>query len=160
MDIASDGSFTFMIGPQELSRGLRNSKRSPRNNKLLVECAGAVGLDGVLQVLDDLSGEIIDTSVITDAFPYPQIFVFPRVVIVCGQTKIYEYVSSALTLRITASIVGAIWSAVSFGEYVYMSNSEVTIVRRAEDGVFEEVTDKPLANAICDYNGQVLIGAV
>jgi len=98
--------------------------------------------------------------VITDAFPYPQIFVFPRVVIVCGQTKIYEYVSSALTLRITASIVGAIWSAVSFGEYVYMSNSEVTIVRRAEDGVFEEVTDKPLANAICDYNGQVLIGAV
>lgn len=160
MDILGDGSFTLKLGTEELAQGLRNTKRNPRNNKRLVECKGAVGLDGVLQVLSDLTDDVIDTSVITDSFPFPQVFVFTNVIIVCGMKKIYEYVAGSLTLVITASLGADLWSAVDFHNFVYMSNGQVAIQRRAEDGVYEEITTQPVANAICNYNGQVLIGAV
>ena len=160
MDILRDGSFTFPIDTNDLAKGLRNNKRNPRNSKFLVECAGAVGLYGVLQVLDDVTDFVIDTAVITDDFPYPQVFVLTNMIIVCGETKIYEYISPTLTLKITASLAGDLWSIVDFFNYAYMSNGKVAIVRSAEDGTYSEVTDKPVANSICDFNGQVLIGAV
>ncbi|HUS89590.1 MAG TPA: hypothetical protein VMW91_09535, partial [Desulfosporosinus sp.] len=47
--------FTINIESKHLVRGLRPSKRMPRNSKYLVECAGAVGRDGVLQALDELT---------------------------------------------------------------------------------------------------------
>lgn len=160
MDILGDGSFTITMDAGDLSKGMRKSKRYPRNSKRLVECKGAVGYDGVLQVLDDLTDNVIDTSVITDSFPFPQIFVFTNMIIVCGQKKIYEYISGALSLMITASLGGDLWSAVDFHNFVYMSNGQVTIQRLAESGVYEEITTQPVANSICNFNGQVLIGAV
>ena len=80
-------AFSVTIDTSKLSKGLRPSKRMPRNSGFLVECKGAVGRDNVLQTLDELTR--IDTSVITDAYPYPQIFVFTNLIIVCSQTKIY-----------------------------------------------------------------------
>ena len=60
MDILGDGSFTITMDAGDLSKGMRKSKRYPRNSKRLVECKGAVGYDGVLQVLDDLTDNVID----------------------------------------------------------------------------------------------------
>jgi len=158
MEISRSGYFSLTIPSNELARGLRPSKRTPRNTKYLVECIGAVGLDKVLQVLDDLENDRIDTSVITDGFPYPQIFVFTNTTIICGETKVYEYVSGALTLKATVD-AGTLWSAVDFYDYIYMSNGKVALTRSAEDKTISLTTSLPTATAICNYNGQVFIGS-
>lgn len=144
------------IGPAELSRGLRPSKRMPRNSKFLVECQGGVGRDGVLQAIDELTR--IATTAITDGFPYPQIFVFTNIIIVCGQTKIYEWVSSALVEKLTVT-AGSTWCALDFYDYVYLSNGNVAVVRNSMDKTYSETTDLPTAMAAVNYNGQVILGA-
>jgi len=158
MQILQNGSFTFSIQPEELARGLRPSRRSPRNVKYLVQCEGAVGYDNVLQVLDDLNINIVDTSAIVDGFPYPQLFVFNNVIIVCGESDIYELVAGALVHQLAVT-PGIRWSAVDLNDYVYMSNGVISVIRRAEDQVWALTTDLPIASAICNFNGQIVIGA-
>ena len=148
--------FSFNIESKHLSRGLRTSKRNPRNNHFLIKCAGAVGRDGVLQVLDEITR--LATTAITDGFPYPQIFVFTNVIIICGETKIYEWVSGSLVLKLTVA-AGSTWTAVDFFDYVYMSNEKVAVIRRSEDKVYTETTDLPTCMSACNFNGQVIIGA-
>lgn len=159
MELLRDGSFTLNIQASSLARGMRPHKSARRNEEYLIECVGAVGLDGVLQVLEDISENQLDTAVIADGFPYPQIFVFTNLTLVCGETDIYEDVAGVLTHRIGPVAAGCPWSAVEFFDFIYMSNGVVTVVRHAEDGTFEVVTDHPTASAICNFNGQVLVGA-
>ena len=54
---------------------------------------------------------------------------------------------------------GALWKAVDFFDYVYLSNREVAVVRDAGSKVYSETTELPTATAICNFNGQVIIGA-
>lgn len=149
--------FSITIDTGKLSRGLRPSKRMPRNSGYLVECSGAVGRDGVLQALEELTR--LDTSVITDAFPFPQIFVFTQMVIVCSSTKIYEYdAAGALVEKLTVT-GGSTWSAVDYSDFLYMSNGSVAVIRSAQTQEYSIVTNQPTAMAICDFNGQAIIGA-
>lgn len=148
-------NFDLTLESEDLMKGLRPSKRTPRNSGYLVTCDGAVGRDGVLQSLEELTR--LATTAIDDGFPYPQIFVFTNIIIVCGETKIYEWVAGALSLKITVD-AGDLWSAVDFYDYVYMSNSKVSVIRSGEDNVYVE-SDLPLASGICNYNGQVMIGS-
>ena len=148
--------FSITIAADQLAKGLRPSKRVPRNSRFLVECVGCVGRDGTLQVIDELTR--IATTAITDAFPYPQIFVFTNMIIVCSQTVIYEWVAGALVSKLTVT-AGSTWSAVSFYEYVYLSNGVVAVVRDAISKTYSIVTSLPTASAICDFNGQCIIGA-
>ena len=157
MEITRDGGFTFEVSSGDLARGLRPSRYSPRNEKFLVEAAGAVGYDDVLQTIQNLNDLLVDTDIIADGFPYPQIFVFTNCIIVCGSTKIYELVAGALELMLTVD-VGITWSAVDFYDYVYMSNGQVAVERSATDGTYS-VSDLPIASAIVNFNGQVMIGA-
>jgi hypothetical protein len=160
MPTRGDGAFTIEIPSGDLAKGLRPSKRSPRNAKFLTECEGAVGLDNVLQVLDDVNEDLIDTSlVITDGFPYPQIFIFTKVIIVCGKTKIYEWDGSSLGTEKLTVTAGLTWSAVDFGEFVYMSNGKVAVVRSATSQLWSVVTDLPIASGMCNFNGQVIVGS-
>ena len=148
--------FSFTIESKHLSRGLRPSKRNPRNSRFLVECAGAVGRDGVLSALDEITR--LATTAITDGFPYPQIFVFTNMIIICGQTKIYEWVAGALVEKLTIT-AGSTWSAVDFYEYIYLSNSKVAVTRSASDKTYSIVTSLPIASTILNFNGQCIIGA-
>ena len=148
--------FSFTIESKDLSRGLRPSKRNPRNSRFLVECAGAVGRDGVLSALDEITR--LATTAITDGFPYPQIFVFTNVIIICGQTKIYEWVGGALVLKLTVA-AGSTWTAVDFFDYVYMSNEKVAVIRSSEEKTYSETTDLPTCMSACNFKGQVIIGA-
>lgn len=157
MDIDRYGHFSLTIGADKLSRGLRPSKRSPRNAGFLVTSEGAVGRDGVLQSLDELTR--MATSTITDGFPFPQIFVFTNMIIVCGVKKIYEWVSGSLVLKYTASAAGGTWDAVDFYDYIYMSNGKIAVIRDAGSKVYSLSATQPHATAMCNYNGQVLIGA-
>jgi len=148
--------FTFTIESEQLMRGLRSSKRVPRNAKYLVESTGAVGRDGVLAAIDELTR--LDTSEITDIFPFPQLFVFTNVTIVCSSTKIYEWVDNALIekLEVTA---GSTWSAVDYYDYAYLSNGAVAVVRDYGTKLYSLTTDLSTANSILNFNGQVVIGS-
>ena len=152
----TDDSFTMTLDSKDVSKGLRPSSRSPRNSEFDVVCSGAVGRDGVLSRLESLTR--IDTSVITDSFPYPQIFVFPDLIIIFGSTKIYEYVGTTLTLKLTVT-AGNLWSCIAKGLYAYMSNGVVAVERSPESGVYALATDVPIVESICDFNGQVIVGA-
>jgi len=155
--IVKGGKFAFTIKASQLTRGLRPSKRKPRNSDFLVTCNGVVGRDGALQALDAMTRLV--TTEITDAFPFPQIFVFTTVTIVCGLRTIYEYAASSLTLKYTAADAGGLWNAVDFYDYVYMSNGKIAVIRNAGSKVYALDSNQPSATAICNYNGQVLIGA-
>lgn len=155
MEVLRNGKFSFSIKTADLARGLRPSKRSPRNKRYLTDCSGAVGRDNVLQILDELTR--LDTSTITDSFPYPQIFIFTNHIIICGQTKIYEWVGGALVEKLTVT-AGSTWSAVDFYDYIYLSNSKVAVVRDSQGGGYS-LSTLPKASAICNFNGQVIIGA-
>lgn len=148
--------FEITVKTKELSRGLRPSKRVPRNSQYLVTCAGAVGKDGTLSALDELTR--IDTSVITDAFPYPQIFVLTNMIIVCSSTKIYEW-TGALVEKLTVA-AGSTWAVVDFYDYVYMSNGTVAVVRDYNTGIYAETTDLPIASSVANFNGQVIVSAL
>jgi hypothetical protein len=160
MEVLRDGTFVYNLNSEELSRGLRPSKRSPRNNKFLVRCIGAVGIDKVLQVIDDLENDRIDTTIITDAFPYPQIFVLTNMIIVCGATDIYEYESGALVSKLAGVTTGQLWSVVDYFNFVYMSNGVVSVLRDPMSGVYALTSAQPVAGAMCDFNGQVVIGGL
>ena len=148
-------SFDFTIESKELARGLRPSKRVSRNSQYLVTCNGLTGKDGTLSALDELTR--IDTSDITDAFPYPQIFVLTNMIIVCSSTKIYEWTGS-LTEKLEV-VAGSSWAVVSFFDYVYMSNGKVAVIRDYDTGVYSETTTLPTASSIVDNNGQVVVGS-
>ena len=157
--VAQGGKFTFTIKSKELAQGLRPSKRNPRDNDFLVTCVGAIGRDGVLQAIDNLSR--IDMSPITDGFPFPQIFVFTNTIIVCGMFDIYEWMETALhfELSIPANLAGSTWTALDFYDYIYLSNGDVVVIKNAQSNLYEISADLPHATCACNFNGQVIIGA-
>lgn len=151
--------FTFTITADQLSRGLRPSKRAPRDAKFLVESKGALGRNGVLAAIDDLVR--FDTSVIEEQFPYPQLFITTNFIIVCGETSIYEYDVSTrtLALKFTASLAGIPWTLIDFYNYIYLSNGKVAIVKDPDTGVYSETDDVPTTVSGCNFNGQVILGS-
>lgn len=161
MAILPDGSFSIVIKSDELARGLRPFKSVPRDSKFLTNCDGAVGIDGTLQSLPDISADQIDiTTLGAQVYPYPQLFVLTKVILVCTESGIYEYSGGSLTLKldITGS-EGIPWSVIDFHDYIYMSNGKVAVERRATDKVFAITTDLPVFTGVCDLGGQVVIGA-
>lgn len=155
MEVSRSGRFSHIIKPSQLSKGLRKSKRDPRNSGFMTKCQGAVGRDGVLQVLDELTR--FDTGLL-ESFPFPQLFVFINVLIVCGETKIYEWDGSVLVEKLTVT-AGQLWSAVDFYDYVYLSNQTVAVIRNSGSKVYSLTDSLPTARAICNFNGQVLVGS-
>jgi hypothetical protein len=154
-----NGQFTFTINSKELARGLRPSKRVPRDSKFLVNCEGAVGLDEVLQVLADYSLNQVDVSDIANvAFPFPQLFIFTNLIVVASLTKIYEFDGTTLTEVLTISS-GSLWQAADFISYIYMSNGITAIKRDAFSGIWSVDSVLPIANAIVNNNSQVLIAS-
>jgi hypothetical protein len=154
MTISRDGAFSVTIGSDELSRGLRPSRRTPRNSKFLVECQGAIGYDNVLQALENIDQYRLDQSSI---FPFPQLFLLDTVILVCTQTQIYELVGGILTLRLTVDS-GTTWSFISSYDYVYGSNGKVSVVRDAISKAWSAST-LPIAGAMVNYKGQVMIAS-
>lgn len=156
LTVIKGGKFYLTLGASHLAKGLRQVEGNARNSEHLVESAGAVGHNGLLQALDSLTR--MATSTITDGFPFPQLFVCQNMIIVCGLKTIYEWTGSALSLKYTASAAGGTWDLVEFGDYVYMSNGKIAVIRSAASKTYSLSTTQPHATAMCNYNGQVLIG--
>lgn len=149
--------FTHTISADQLKRGLRTTLRSPRNTGFLVVAQSAVGRDGVIQAIEQMTR--IDTSAITDAFPFPQIFNLQNFILVCGHKKIYEYDGSNLTLKYTATTAGGTWNVIDYFNYLYLSNGAEAVVRSAQTGAYAINTTLPKAIGMCNYNGQAIVGA-
>jgi len=145
-------NFVFTIEGGKLALGLRTNKEAPRDSGFLVECIGAVGRDDILCALDELSK--MDLSGFY--FPYPQIFVLTKLIIVCTATEIYEWVDSALVLKLSGITKGHRWDLADYNEFVYLSNSKVAI-RRDINGTYAATDELPVASAICNMNGQIVV---
>jgi hypothetical protein len=156
MKITGDGSFIFTLSSDELASGLRKRSTLPRNSPNMIELVGMIGIDKVLQTLDELT--LIDTSELSESFPFPQLFILSSTVIICGETSIYEYYNGTITHKITASRVGSTWRVLDYGGYIIMSNGVVTITKDPITDLYSEDVTLPIFNASCDFNGQVLIG--
>jgi len=74
-------------------------------------------------------------------------------------TKIYEWDSGSLTLKYTATTAGSTWTAVDFYNYIYLSNGREAVVRSPETGLYSLSTTLPTGMTICNFNGQVIVGA-
>jgi len=158
----SNNRFSLTIKPEELIKGIKPYSKVPRNAKYLDECVGAIGFDGTLQTLEELSEISLpitgSESYISGSFPYPQIFVLTNLIIVCNSTTIYEKDGSTYDEKLVVT-AGSTWSLVDFYDYVYMSNGNVAVIRDAQSKVYSLTTELPTAMAMCNYNGQVIIGA-
>jgi len=157
LTVVKGGKFNFVIGAGQLAKGLRPTNNKPRNSGYLLTCVGASGKDGVLQSVEAMTR--MTTSVITDGFPFPQLFVLPGMIIVCGLKKIYEWSGSSLDLKYTATTAYGTWSVIAYYDYVYMSNGNIALVRDPNTKAYTVSSTLPHATAMCDYNGQVLVGA-
>lgn len=146
-----------VISPDQLTRGLRPAKNLPRNSGWLLQSKGAVGYRGGLSTNTQLAR--LDTTFIADGFPYPQIFVFTNVILVCGRTKIYELVGGSLVERIAVS-AGETWSAVDLFDFIYLSNKTTAVVRDATTKTYALNTTLPKVRAICNFNGQIIVGSI
>jgi hypothetical protein len=155
MELSRNGKFTHVVGGAKLAQGLRTNERMPRNNDMMITCIGAVGRDQVLQVIEEL--DRIDTSIITDSFPYPQLFVFTNMIIICSSTTIYELIGGSLVSKIVTT-PGSTWHAVDFHDYVYLSNGKVSVERDPSSREYS-LSSLPTAIGMCNFNGQIIIGA-
>jgi len=155
MEVMKNGKFSITISSDELATGLRKVDSNQRNNFSMTVLSGMVGKDKALRSLTQMAR--IDTDVITDNFPYPQLFILSNHILVCGRTKIYEYVGDSLSLKITVAM-GLTWRVLDFVDYICLSNGVVTVVRDSQTGTYSEVTTLPTFGAACDFNGQVMLG--
>ena len=46
-----------------------------------------------------------------------------------------------------------------FYDYIYLSNGKVAVVRNANNFNYTKSTILPVASAMCNFNGQVIVGA-
>jgi hypothetical protein len=98
----------------------------------------------------------INDTGITAAFPYPQLFMFSELIIICSPTVIYEWVSGSLVLKLTVT-TGSPWTAIDYHGFIYMSNGVVAVTRTA-GGVYATSSTLPVAQALIDVHGQVMAG--
>jgi hypothetical protein len=155
METLRDGTFTLTVDTKSLARGLRPYKEGIRNKEYLSKCEGAVGLNGVLYSIGDISSNRINTDLfIKDGFPYPQLFMCKEVILICGKTAIYEFGRSIPALNNVPE--GRLWTCIDYGKFIYLSNCTVSIVRDSQSGSYD-YSDLETCNAGCDNKGQVII---
>ena len=155
MEVLRNGKFSLPITGNQL-HGLRNTSRNARNKHKLVDLTGAVGRDQVISVLEEFN--ILNHQLTNLEFPYPQLFALSELIIICTDTSIYEYKNGVVTLKFTTSSYHP-WRLADFHEFLYLSNGAEAVKRDAYTQTYSVITSEevPAANAICNYNGQVLI---
>jgi hypothetical protein len=129
----------------------------PRNSKRLTICEGVIGHENVLQTLSDMTGDLVDTSILSCVFPFPQLFVCISMILVFTQTSVYELESGVLNLKLTVP-GGSTWSLVDFYNFIYASNGVVSVIRDGLSSEWSISSTLPIANAVCNFNGQVVVG--
>ncbi len=157
MEVLKSGHFSHNFLSKELAIGLRKFANTTRNGPGMITCFGMVGKNKVLETIETLD-KFNSWALIDDGFPYPQVFVSPNFVVVAGETTLYEIDGTGLIEKIIVS-AGSTWSGAIFHDYAYFSNGVTTVIRDAEAKTYSEDSNLPTAMAICNFNGQVMLGA-
>ena len=159
MKTLPNGYFSFNYTTGDLNTGLRTSNKLPRNNKFLTTCSGAVGNEGTLSTLETVViSSIVDSNVELDNFPFPQLFITDKHLIVCNENSIQALIGDALVVQLTGLPSGNMWSVVGIHDFVYLSNGVVSVVRDPITQVYSIDTTAPKSSALCNFNGQILSG--
>jgi len=156
LEVFQNGKFSLTLFNDSLSKGLREKASNVRNSDGM-EKSTMMGKDEVLQSLDTLTRTA--TDVLEVSFPYPQIYILSDFIILLSATKIYEWDGSSWTLKLTTT-TGNLWQVVDFIKYLYLSNDTVAVVRDSLTQAYTVTTSLPSVNAMCNYNGQVIIGGL
>lgn len=150
-------TLTIPIGQQLLGAGLVPNK-NPKNRPGLDQAIGAVPFQKVLVSLWQYTAE--DTASLgTPSFPYPQMFVFPKVTVVCMPTEIFELMAGSLISKIDGLTAGDPWSAYEYAPYIYLTNRLVTVVKDPDSSLYRIDDTVPSGSAVLQWNGQVFIGS-
>jgi len=154
-----NGKFTQTWQTSDLMRGLRKDSATSRDSYEMSDLSGLVGFDGAFKAIPGTTVKA-DLDGSSPTFPFPQVFVLSRLLLYCTSTKIYEMSPADYSLTLVHTVVaGSAWKVVDFFEYLYMSNGALAVVRSAA-GVWSTSSDLPTAYAMCNYNGQVLVGGI
>ena len=156
MRFAADGSFKLPISTKALALGIDSRKTVPKNGLVMEQLSGMIGDDGLLQSLPELVR--ITAAGLSESFPFPQLFVLTKRILICGESDIYEWDGSTLSHQLTVT-AGNLWSVVDYYDYIYMSNGEVAVVRDSVTDVYRVESGLPSFLDICNYNGQVMVVA-
>ncbi len=161
MRIFQNGYFTIGYTSEDLKKGLRPYSRMQRNNKFLTVCNGAVGRDGVLGTIE--TPEIVDAltnaTYIKDDFPYPQLFILDKHVILCERTQIQELKKGEFTVVIDSlTDSGEKWNVASSYNWIYLSNNLVSIIRDPLTSVYSISSTALVNKAVCNFRGQIIVG--
>lgn len=160
MQIIGSGRFSHVISGEELSKGLRKTAQSGRNKPGMVICQGIIGKDQVLQTIDNLFRTDLGVEA---TFPYPQLFITTNFNVACTATEIYEEklgtFESGVFQKVLTTSVGSTWDLVDFHDFLYLSNGRVAVVRDPVTHKYSIDNSLPTAMAMCNYNGQVIIGS-
>jgi hypothetical protein len=143
---------------EQLQKGLRSVAELPRNSMDLITCDGAIGYHGSLQSITAITA-LATSATITDGHPYPQLFLLPNLILIFGKTKIYEWVNSALVLKLTVT-TGNPWTVVEYYDQLLMSNGVVTVERRPGDKGYAVRSDLPIGEALFNFGGQIIVGGL
>lgn len=146
---------SLVLNNQEVALGLRKEEKQAKNVFAKTELSGMITQKGMLR--SNPVHTRIDTSIITDGFPYPQLFVLNKVVIICGRTDIYEWNGTALIHKINVT-GGMIWKVLENFNFIYLTNGEVS-VKRDPWSKYYALDDKVVSSSLCNYNGQILAGS-
>lgn len=148
--------FTYSL-KEYINKGLAH-KNNKRNQPFLTECIGAVPYEGALRAIEAFTR--IDTSSMSGVlFPYPQLFILSRFIILCTRNTIYEYDSvSGLISKLSGLTPGTTWDIVDFRTYIYLTNGQQAVTRDSLTGVYAIDTTVPFGACVCNYNGQILLG--
>jgi len=160
MKTLPNGYFSHEWKTDDLMRGLRNNSHVSRNSQHLTKCDGAVGRDGVLRTLEpmEVSALLDDPLVVLNDFPFPQLFLTERHVIVCNKISILELRSGALVSVIVGLTGGGKWNLASSHDWAYLSNGTVSVIRDPNTHLYSLSGVAPKVGAICNFNGQIITG--
>lgn len=131
-------------------------KATKRNDQWLLDSSGLFFMDGMVQGIPSV--DLAAFGISGQAFPFPQMFVFPMVTIYCTATSVYELNGAEIEHGIEVD-EGSTWSGIAFEQFVYLTNLRTVVVRNAESRKYEERSDLPAGQCLCNFNGQVIVGA-
>lgn len=160
MKVLGNGYFSDEWNSTDLSKGISSIESPIRNQKILVDCQGMIGKDGLLSSIPslELSQYFSDDLIIKGDFPFPQIFTTEKLIIICNRDSILEIHNDRVVKKFIA-IPGSLWDIASFYDFVYLSNGMISVVRDPLRGNYD-YTNAPICEAICNYNGQVICGNI
>ena len=156
MIINNDGTFTYTITHEGFCNGYAPFPYSMRNKGHMTECIDFREEDLMLYPAEQRGRYLPAFSYF---FPFPQVFVFDFVTIICNQKEIYEKIANSYILKYTTNVAASSWECINVGQFCLLSNGHVILKRDPVSLTYEELDDVPTGMSLCNYNAQILIGS-